>query len=154
MKLILTQDVNGLGAPGDIVEVKDGYGRNFLLPRGMALPWSRGGEKQIGTIKRSQDARAIRDLGHANEVKAQLAALSVKLEVRAGDAGRLFGAFQRLHHVSDFPGTGIGLTIVQRIIRRHGGEIRAEASAGAGATFFFNLKEAQHGSDEQDHPAG
>ena len=92
MKLILTQDVNGLGAPGDIVEVKDGYGRNFLLPRGMALPWSRGGEKQISTIKRSQDARAIRDLGHANEVKAQLAALSVTLEVRAGDAGRLFGA--------------------------------------------------------------
>jgi large subunit ribosomal protein L9 len=92
MKLILTQDVSGLGAPGDIVEVKDGYGRNFLLPRGMALPWSRGGEKQISTIKRSQDARAIRDLGHANEVKAQLASLSVTLEVRAGDAGRLFGA--------------------------------------------------------------
>jgi large subunit ribosomal protein L9 len=92
MKLILTQDVNGLGAPGDIVEVKDGYGRNFLLPRGMALPWSRGGEKQIGTIRRSRDARAIHDLGRANEVKAQLAALSVKLEVRAGDTGRLFGA--------------------------------------------------------------
>jgi len=92
MKLILTQEVSGLGAPGEIVEVKDGYGRNFLLPRGMALPWSRGGEKQITTIKRTQDARAIRDLGHANEVKSQLAALSVKLEVRAGDAGRLFGA--------------------------------------------------------------
>ena len=92
MKLILTQDVNGLGAPGDIVEVKDGYGRNFLLPRGMALPWSRGGEKQIGTIKRSRDARATHDLASANGVKAELAALSVKLEVRAGDAGRLFGA--------------------------------------------------------------
>jgi len=92
MKLILTHEVSGLGAPGDIVEVKDGYGRNFLLPRGMALPWSRGGEKQITTIKRARDARAIRDLGHANEVKSQLAALSVKLEVRAGDAGRLFGA--------------------------------------------------------------
>ena len=50
MKLILTQDVNGLGAPGDIVEVKDGYGRNYLLPRGMAMPWSRGGEYQISTI--------------------------------------------------------------------------------------------------------
>ena len=92
MKLILTHEVNGLGAPGDIVEVKDGYGRNFLLPRGLALPWSRGGEKQITTIKRARDARAIRDLGHANEVKEQLAALTVKLEVRAGDAGRLFGA--------------------------------------------------------------
>ena len=92
MKLILTQEVTGLGTPGDIVEVKDGYGRNFLLPRGMALPWTRGGEKQIATIKRARDARAIRDLGHANEVKAQLAALAVRLEVRAGDTGRLFGA--------------------------------------------------------------
>jgi large subunit ribosomal protein L9 len=92
MKLILTQEVSGLGAPGDIVEVKEGYGRNFLLPRGMALPWSRGGEKQITSIKRARDARAIRDLGHANEVKGQLAALTVRLEVRAGDTGRLFGA--------------------------------------------------------------
>ena len=92
MKLILTQEVQGLGAPGDIVEVKDGYGRNFLLPRGMALPWTRGGEKQITTIKRARDARAIQDLGHANEVKEQLAGLDVKLAVRAGDAGRLFGA--------------------------------------------------------------
>ena len=92
MKLILTQDVSGLGAPGDVVEVKDGYGRNFLLPRGLALPWTRGGEKQIDSIKRARDARAIRDLGHATEVKDQLAALAVRLEVRAGDTGRLFGA--------------------------------------------------------------
>ncbi|HEX5017549.1 MAG TPA: 50S ribosomal protein L9 [Actinomycetes bacterium] len=92
MKLILTQEVTGLGAPGDIVEVKDGYGRNFLLPRGLAMPWSRGGEKQITAIKRARDARAIQDLGHANEVKDQLASLSVTLEVRAGETGRLFGA--------------------------------------------------------------
>jgi large subunit ribosomal protein L9 len=92
MKLILAQEVENLGAPGDIVEVKDGYGRNFLVPRGMALPWSRGGEKQIVAIKRARDARSIRDLGHAKEVKQQLASLSVKLDVRAGDAGRLFGA--------------------------------------------------------------
>mgnify|MGYP001618755342 CR=1 FL=1 len=69
-------------------------------------------------------------------------------------ADRLFGAFQRLHHTGDFPGSGIGLAIVQRIIRRHGGEIRAEAKEGDGAAFFFTLKESDHGADEQDHPLG
>ena len=57
MKLILTQEVAGLGSPGDIVEVKDGYGRNFLVPRGYAIAWTRGGEKQVDTIKRARDAR-------------------------------------------------------------------------------------------------
>jgi large subunit ribosomal protein L9 len=92
MKIILTQEVNGLGAPGDIVEVKDGYGRNYLLPQGFAIKWTRGAEKQVDVIKRARGAREIRDLGHANEVKGQIEALSVKLAVRAGDTGRLYGS--------------------------------------------------------------
>jgi len=92
MKLILTKEVDGLGAPGDIVEVKDGYGRNFLVPRRLAMRWTKGGEKQIDTIKRVQDAQSIRDLDHAKEAKAQIETLNVKLAVRAGEAGRLFGA--------------------------------------------------------------
>ena len=92
MKLILTQDVSGLGAPGDVVEVKDGYGRNYLVPRGLAIGWTKGGEKQITQIKRARSAREIRDLDHANEVKAQLEGLKVSLPTRAGDSGRLFGS--------------------------------------------------------------
>ncbi len=76
MKIILTQEVTGLGTPGDVVEVKDGFGRNYLLPQGFAIPWSKGGEKQITLIKRARSAREIRDLGHANEVRTQLESLT------------------------------------------------------------------------------
>jgi large subunit ribosomal protein L9 len=92
VKLILTREVAGLGLAGDIVEVADGYGRNFLVPRGAAILWSKGAEKQIVQIKRSRDAREIRDLGHAREVKADLEKLSVTLPARAGKDGRLFGS--------------------------------------------------------------
>ena len=92
MKIILNQDVPNLGAPGDVVEVKDGYGRNFLLPRGYAQRWTRGADKQIATIRRAREVREVRDLGAANEIKAQLAQLSVKLKARSGEGGRLFGS--------------------------------------------------------------
>ena len=92
MKLILTREVAGLGLAGDIVDVADGYGRNFLVPRGAAINWTKGAEKQITHIKRARDAREIRDLGHAREIKAELEALTVALAARAGEGGRLFGS--------------------------------------------------------------
>jgi large subunit ribosomal protein L9 len=92
MKLILTQEVSGLGAPGDIVEVKDGYGRNYLVPRGHALRWTRGGEKQVVAIRRAREIREIADKDQAKVVAGQLEALKVNLKARAGTAGRLFGA--------------------------------------------------------------
>jgi large subunit ribosomal protein L9 len=92
MKIILTQEVSGLGAPGDIVEVKDGYGRNYLLPQGFAIAWTKGAERQVADIKRARAAREIRDLDQANEVKQQLEGLKVTLAVRAGESGRLFGS--------------------------------------------------------------
>ena len=92
MKLILTQEVGGLGAPGDVVDVAAGYGRNYLLPRGFAIAWTRGGEKQVDLIKRARAAREIRTLGDAQAVAGQLERLTVRLTRRAGANGRLFGS--------------------------------------------------------------
>jgi large subunit ribosomal protein L9 len=92
MKLILTQEVSGLGGPGDIVEVKDGYGRNFLVPRGLAMRWSKGGESQVAALQRGRNVRQVKDLGEAKEIAASLASLRVKLTSRAGEGGRLFGS--------------------------------------------------------------
>jgi len=92
MKLILTHEVTGLGAPGDIVEVKDGYGRNFLIPRGFAIRWTKGGERTVVSIKAARSTREVRDLDHAQEIKAKLEGTTFQLPVRAGAGGRLFGA--------------------------------------------------------------
>lgn len=92
MKLILTQEVSGLGAAGDVVEVKAGYGRNFLMPRGLATAWTRGGEKQVTQIKRARTKREVRDRDHALEIKAALESAPVVLSARAGSEGRLFGS--------------------------------------------------------------
>jgi len=92
VKLILTQAVTGLGIAGDVVDVKPGYGRNYLLPTGRAIAWTKGAEKQIEGIQRAPDAREIRGLDHANEIREQLEALNVKVAVPAGASGTLFGA--------------------------------------------------------------
>ena len=92
MKLILTQEVSGLGAPGDVVEVAGGYGRNYLVPRGLAMRWSRGAEKQIELIKRARAAREIRSVDDAKAAAQRLAGLRVRMQTRAGSGGRLFGS--------------------------------------------------------------
>lgn len=92
MKLILTQEVGGLGAPGDVVDVAAGYGRNYLIPRGFAMRWTRGAEKQIDLIKRARAAREIRGLEDAQVIAARLNGLRVRMRRRAGTNGRLFGS--------------------------------------------------------------
>ncbi|MCD0453222.1 50S ribosomal protein L9 [Actinocorallia sp. API 0066] len=92
MKLILTQQVAGLGAPGDVVEVKDGYGRNYLVPRQFAIQWTKGAEKQIAVIKKARAAREIATLDQAKEVADSLKGLKVVVKAQSGKNGRLFGA--------------------------------------------------------------
>jgi len=94
MKLILTAEVDHLGTTGDTVEVKDGYGRNFLLPRGLAIPATRGAQKQADDIRRSREAKRIHDREHADQIKAAIVALgAVSLPMKvAADSGKLFGS--------------------------------------------------------------
>lgn len=92
MKLILTQEVGGLGAPGDVVDVAAGYGRNYLLPRGFAIRWTRGAEKQVEQIKRARTVREVRTLEEAQAAAQRLERLTVRLQRRAGGNGRLFGS--------------------------------------------------------------
>ena len=115
MKIILNQDVPNLGAPGDVVEVKDGFGRNFLLPRGYAQRWTKGADKQIATIRRAREVREVRDLGHANEIKGQLAGLTVQLKARSGDGGRLFGSITTADVVAAVTESG-GPTLDRRLL--------------------------------------
>ena len=91
-KLILTHEVTGLGTPGDVIEVKDGYARNYLLPRGLATAWTKGAEKQIAGIRKARKAREIASLDDAKAVRDSLQSKPVVVTARAGASGRLFGA--------------------------------------------------------------
>lgn len=91
-KIILTHEVTGLGAPGDIVEVKDGYARNYLIPRSLATPWTKGAEKDVSAIRRARKAREIATLDDAKAVRDSLQANPVTVSAKSGESGRLFGA--------------------------------------------------------------
>jgi len=129
VKLILTTDVPGLGAPGDIVEVRDGYGRNFLLPQNKAIVATQGAEKQVATIKRAQLAREIRGTEHANEVKQALEKLSGKLTIVArttGDGHKLFGSITSVDVAAAIKAAG-GPSLDKRSIET-GGHIKSVGS--------------------------
>jgi large subunit ribosomal protein L9 len=91
-KLILTNEVTGLGSAGDVVEVKNGFARNYLIPKGFAVLWSKGGEKQVTSIRAARESREIASEEEAKALKAQLEAKTLRIAVKAGANGRLFGS--------------------------------------------------------------
>ncbi len=107
-KIILTNEVSGLGSAGDVVEVKDGFARNYLLPRGFAVLWSKGGEKQVESIKAARDARALSTVEDAQALKAALEAKAVRLTAKAGVGGRLFGSVKTADVVAAVAAAGLG----------------------------------------------
>ena len=118
MKLILTHEVTGLGTPGDVIEVKNGYARNYLVPQGFAVQWSRGGEKQVEQIKAARAARELATLEEAQALKAALEGAKVKLVVKAGAEGRLFGSVKTTDIADAVAAAGLG-TIDKRKIEIH-----------------------------------
>ncbi|TVT28534.1 50S ribosomal protein L9 [Amycolatopsis rhizosphaerae] len=120
-KIILTTDVANLGGPGDIVEVKDGYARNYLLPRGYAIVATKGAEKNVQTIRRAQESRRIRDLDHAKEIKAALEGLgTVQLTAKAAEGSKkLFGSVTTGDIVTAIKAAG-GPLLDKRIIEVEG----------------------------------
>lgn len=107
-KLILTSEVTGLGSAGDVVEVKNGYARNYLIPQGFAVAWSRGGEKQVEQIKSARTARELATLEEAQSLKSRLEQTPVKLTVKAGKEGRLFGSVTTADVAAAVSAAGLG----------------------------------------------
>ncbi|GAA5084931.1 50S ribosomal protein L9 [Microbacterium yannicii] len=107
-KLILTNEVAGLGSAGDVVEVKNGFARNYLIPQGFAVAWTRGGEKQVASIRAARESRAIHDHEEAVALKNTLETNKVKLSVKAGAEGRLFGAVKTVDVANAVKAAGLG----------------------------------------------
>jgi len=107
-KLILTNEVAGLGSAGDVIEVKNGYARNYLIPQGFAVAWTRGGEKQVASIRAARDSRAIHDHEEAVALKNTLESNKVRLTVKAGKEGRLFGSVKTADVADAVAAAGLG----------------------------------------------
>lgn len=141
-KLILTSEVSGLGSAGDVVEVKNGYARNYLIPQGFAVAWSRGGEKQIEQIKAARAARELATLEDAQALKAKLEETPVRLTVKAGREGRLFGSVKTDDIADAVSAAGIGsldkrtieLAAPIKAVGRHEASVRLRGDVVAAIT--------------------
>ena len=109
MKVILKSEVDNLGLPGDVVDVADGYGRNFLLPRGLAIRATKGAMKEAQALTRARKAREEKTLGGAEQARTVLEARTLRIPARVDERGRLYGSF--------------GAADVERVLRERGHEI-------------------------------
>ncbi|MDH5150713.1 50S ribosomal protein L9 [Kocuria palustris] len=107
-KIILTHEVSNLGSAGDVVEVKDGYARNYLFPRGFATQWSKGAERQIESIKAARAARELASLEDAQALAASLTSATVTVPAKAGAEGRLFGSIKAEQVADAVKAAGLG----------------------------------------------
>jgi large subunit ribosomal protein L9 len=109
MKVILKSEVDNLGLPGDVVDVADGYGRNFLIPRGKAILATRGAMREADALTRARKAREAETLGEANGAKEILEARSLRIPARVDDRGSLYGS--------------VNANDVQRVLKERGHDL-------------------------------
>ena len=115
MKVILRGEVAGLGKRGEVVDVSDGYARNYLVPRGLAMRSHPGADAQAGAMRRSREVRVARERVAVEEIARRLAPMVVRVEARAGGEGRLFGSVGPAE-ISDAVYSQTGFEIDRRII--------------------------------------
>jgi large subunit ribosomal protein L9 len=92
MKVVLREDVDTLGHKGDLLEVADGYARNYLVPRGLAIVATKGVVQQATAMQRNRKVRDLRDKETAQELATRLTATPIEVKARAGEGGKLFGS--------------------------------------------------------------
>ena len=109
MKVILKSEVDNVGLPGDVVEVADGYGRNYLIPRGMAIVASRGAMKEAEALTRARKAHEAKTVAGARGAKDALEARTLRIPARVDDRGSLYGS--------------VSATDVQRVLKARGHEV-------------------------------
>ena len=119
MKVILTHEVSGLGTAGDVVDVKDGYARNFLMRRGLATGWTKGFEKQVAAIQKGREIREVKSLDEAKGLRGQLEAKTIKVAAKAGKSGRLFGGPQLDRRKIELSGSIKSTGLFEALVRLH-----------------------------------
>ena len=145
-KLILTNEVAGLGSAGDVVEVKNGYARNFLIPQGFAVAWSNGGQKQVDQIRSAREAKALASQEEAQSLKDKLEKAPIVLNAKAGSEGRLFGSITRNHIAAAIEAAGItgvdkrSIDIVKPIKSTGSAEVVIKIHDGVIATVTLSVK--------------
>jgi large subunit ribosomal protein L9 len=110
MKVILQKEVDKLGTPGDVVEVADGYARNYLIPRGMAAAASKGGVRHAERLRRTHVERVQKSLVEARELAERVSAGPLRIRAKAGQEGRLFGSITGVD-VADHLSRSLGVEI-------------------------------------------
>ena len=106
-EILLTKPIDGLGGEGDLVKVRAGYARNFLLPRNMALPVNRANQKQVEALKKARAEREMKELDASQVIAKSLESASIAIAVKTGEGGKMFGSVTAANLVDRLAEDGI-----------------------------------------------